>query len=125
MNETIQVTLDAKLLEELQQTVTKQGVSLGDIFADAAQKYLDEARRKKIQKEFEHYTIIHAELKTKYLGQHVAIHEGQVVDHDADLSELIHRVRLRYGRIPIMFTQVGEQPMREFVVHSMHRVDSK
>ncbi len=122
MEKTIAVTLDAELLESLTQITAQKGMSVENVFADMAQQFIDEARREKIHKEFEHYKALHAELKAKYLGQHVAVHEGQVVDHDADLSALIRRVRQRFGRIPIMFTQVGEQPTREFTTHSTRLV---
>ena len=36
MNETIQVTLDAKLVEQLKQTTTEKGVSLNTVFGELA-----------------------------------------------------------------------------------------
>ena len=118
MTETIQVTLDSSLLSSLKQMTEQQGVSLERIFADLAQQYVQEQRSQKIRAETKHYTAMHAELKKKYLGQHVAIHEGRLIDHDADASRLVRRVRQYYGLIPIMFTQVEEAPEPELVIRS-------
>ncbi len=118
MNETIQVTLDSKLVEELRQTTAQQGVSVESVVADLAQQYLREVREKKLQKESEHYLAMHTQLKEKYLGQHIAIHEGQLVDHDSDVTALIKRLRQRYGRTPIFVAQIDEKPIREFVIRS-------
>ena len=125
MNETIQVTLDSNLIEELKQTTARAGVSVESVFADLAQQYLREARDQKLQAEFERYQALHAELRAEYLDQHVAIYEGQLVDHDTDVSALLKRVRARFGRAPVLITQVGEKPMREFVIRSPRLVRSE
>ena len=39
--------------------------------------------------------------RTRYGNQHVAIKNGQVVDHDADQRSLYLRVRRRYGADPV------------------------
>jgi len=41
------------------------------------------------------------ELVEKFDGEHVAIHKGDVVDHDKDLVKLVERVK---GRYPIRLT---------------------
>ncbi len=122
MNATLQVTLDAELVDALKQTAAQQGVVIENVLADLARKYLREARREKIRREFECYQAMHTELKAKYLGQHVAIHEGRLVDHDADVGTLAKRVRQRFGRTPILITQVEESPVQEYVFHSTRLV---
>ncbi|MEK7277806.1 MAG: hypothetical protein AAB427_10690 [Chloroflexota bacterium] len=118
MNATLQVTLDAELVEALKQTAAQQGVGIENVLADLARKYLREARREKIRREFECYQAMHTELKAKYLGQHVAIHEGRLVDHDADAGTLAKRVRQRFGRLPVMLAHVEDEPIKEYVFRS-------
>ncbi len=122
MNETIQVTLDSKLAEQLKQTIAQKGVSADSVFADLVQQYLDEAREAKIRVEFERYQVMHAELKEKYLGQYVAVHGGEVVDVDPDVNILIKRVRQRLGQIPVLFTPVEKSPIHEYFIHSTRMV---
>ena len=119
-----QVPMDAKLAESLQQVAAERGKPLEAVMNDLARKYLREARREVIKAEFEHYLAMHTELKAKYLGQHVAIHEGRLIDHDSDPMALAHRVRQRYGYIPILITQVSEQPRHEYVIRSPRLVRS-
>ena len=119
-----QVPMDAKLAESLQQVAAERGKPLEMVMNDLARKYLREARREVIRQELEHYQALHAELKAKYLGQHVAIHEGRLVDHDTDPMALAHRIRQRYGYIPILITQVREQPVHEYLIRSPRLVRS-
>ena len=42
------------------------------------------------------YKSLHAQLVKSYLGQTVAIHHGQLVDHDPDPVALLQRVRACY-----------------------------
>jgi hypothetical protein len=82
-----------------------------------------QARRAKIDQEFEAYQAMHAKLRETLLGKHVAIHDGQLIDSDSDAMTLVHRVRQQYGHIPILFTQVEEQPIKEFTIHSIRIVE--
>lgn len=125
MTTMVQVPMDNKLFDEMQQVTTELGVSLEDVFNDLARKYLREARRQKIDAEFEHYQALHAQLKEQYYGQHVAIHNGELIDHDADLGALIGRVRQRLGRTPVLITQVGDKPMAEYTTHSFRVVSQE
>lgn len=120
METTIELKLDAGLVERLKQTTAEQGVTLEQVLADLAQKYVADAWERVIDQETESYKILHPHLKDTYLGQHVAIHEGKLIDHDTDASNLVRRVQDKYRRVPILITQVHEQPVREFVIRSPH-----
>ena len=123
MNTTIQVTLDAELASSLKETSEQQGLNVEAVLVDFARQYVREARRKKLQAEFANYQRMHPQLKTQYLGQHVAIYEGRVIDDDADALALAQRIRRRFGHIPILIIQVSEQPLREFVIRSPRLVE--
>lgn len=93
----------------------KAGVD--ELLSKAIQRYLWELDRRKISEESRIYRQRHAELKAQYLNQYVAVHDGQVVDHDADFSTLRQRIRQRFGRKPVMMTLVGETVERPLVRH--------
>ena len=113
-----QISLDANLVESLRQVAMEKGMTLDQIFDDLAQQFLREARQARLQREQEAYRALHPELKTKYLGQSVAIYNGEMVDHDADVMALVRRVRQRVGNAPVLFCEVEEEPEREYVIHS-------
>jgi hypothetical protein len=58
------------------------------------------------------------QLRAVYLGQYVAIHQGEVIDHDADLRTLHLRVFERLGHTPVLLKQVTNRPERELVFRS-------
>jgi hypothetical protein len=45
------------------------------------------------------------------------MHNGEVVDHDMDVTVLRQRVRQRLGRKPVMITMVEEDAERPLVWH--------
>jgi hypothetical protein len=120
-----QVPLDAKLAESLRQAAAEQGTNLEDVLNELVEKYLREVRRENLRIEFEHYASMHAELKASYLGQHVAIYEGRLVDHDPDASALVRRIRQRFGRAHVLITQVEDEPIPEYMIRSPRLVRSE
>jgi hypothetical protein len=48
------------------------------------------------EREIAAYHRLHPELWRKYPGQHVAIHDDHLVDHDADSFALSRRISRRY-----------------------------
>lgn len=118
MDETIRLPLEPALMEDLKQLAAQRGESIENVLGDLVRNYVREARRERIREESEHYQAMHARLKEEYLGQHVAIHEGRLVDHDPDPVALLRRVRERFGRTPVLITQVGGKPVREFMIRS-------
>jgi hypothetical protein len=117
------VSIDAELEEPLEQIASEQRTSVEKILNDLARRYVRQARRAKIDQEFEAYQAMHPQLKEKMLGQHVAIHNGQLIDSDSDPMTLVARMQEQFGRAPILFTQVDEQPGREITIRSVHFVN--
>jgi hypothetical protein len=74
----------------------------------------------KIKAEVTAYIILHPSLLEHYLGQYVALHRGEVIDHDADFQLLHTRIRQRFGRQPILIRRVETDVQRELVFRSPH-----
>src|ERR1700722_17691349 len=53
------------------------------------------------EREYQAFMRLLPELLKTHRGQHVAIHEGQVVDSDANDIDLIQRVHAKVGYVPI------------------------
>ncbi len=112
------IKLDSELFEALKQVTAPQGVTVESVIQQLARQYLREKRHAKIQEEFERYQAKHSELKAKYLGQHIAFYQGEVIDQDTDPMALVARVKARLGDAPVLVLQVHEQPIQEFVIRS-------
>ena len=59
-----------------------------------------------------------ADLSAKHPGKYVAVHNGEVIDHDPGIRTLHLRVYEKYGRTPILLKQVVAGPERELVIRS-------
>ena len=59
-----------------------------------------------VDKEIIAYHKLHPTLKQNYLGQHVAIYKGELIDHDADGVALSQRVYEKYPDKFILIRQV-------------------
>ena len=104
------ISVEPELYEQLEAVAQAEETRPEAIAQEAFRLYLWEQSHHKIAQESAAYHERHAELKEQYLGQYIAMHQGEVVDHDADFQSLYQRVRQRYGKTPVMLTQVGEEP---------------
>jgi glutamyl-tRNA reductase len=109
------IVVKPELYKRVEEAAREQKASVDEIFAQAIRRYLWELDRRKISEESKAYREQHVELKTQHLGEYIAMHEGQVVDHDKDFSALRRRVRQRFGHTPVMITQVEEIAERPLV----------
>jgi Arc/MetJ family transcription regulator len=111
------LVIEPQLYSRIEQAADEHKIGVDRILAEALRRYLWELDRRKISEESQVYQQRHAELKAQYLGQYIAMHDGQVVDHDMDVAALRQRVRQRFGRKPVMITLVEEATERIFVRH--------
>lgn len=84
----------------------------------ALRSYLTQLRREKIRAENEAFEQQHSALLTNYRSEYIAMHEGQVIDHDPDLRILHLRVFARLGHTPVLLKRVTVEPERELVFRS-------
>ena len=107
------ITLKPDLLETLAKDAEQESRSVNDIVNEAVELYLRERQRAKLNREIVAYEAMHSELRQKYLGQWVAIHQQELVDQDHDRVALYQRIRAKYGRISVLLRQVADQPIDE------------
>jgi len=115
---TTTLALQPALWEQLQQTANEQKTDVLELVETAIHTYLRQIEREQIEAEAEAYQKLHPMLMQKYLGQYVAIHHGQLIDHDKDFQQLHARVRQRFGRRPVLLRRVEEAPERILVFRS-------
>ena len=90
-----------------------------EAFVDKALRtYIVQFRREKIRAENKAFEQQRETLLAKYPGQYVAVHNGQVIDHDQNLRTLHLRVFDRLGHIPVLLKQVTKEPAPELIFRS-------
>jgi hypothetical protein len=107
------VVVRADLVDALEKSPELQQKTVDDLVNEAVARYIQDLQSNKLNQEIRAYERLHAELKDKCLGRWVAIHQGQLVDQDAERVELYRRVRARYGKTAVLIRQVREQPTEE------------
>lgn len=102
------VAIEPKLFQRLEQAAVESELNTGEMFDQALRRYLWELDRRKIARESNAFRHQHADLKDRYLGRYVAMHNERVVDHDPDFNRLRQRVRERFGHTAVMISLVEE-----------------
>jgi hypothetical protein len=111
------ITIEPELYQRIEKAALTQQSDIVVLLHKAVRHYLWELDRRKISEESKIYRHRHAELKEQYLDQYIAMHEGQIVDHDANFSVLRQRIRQKFGPAPIMITLVEDTPERVLTRH--------
>lgn len=101
------------LIERIQHLAQESNRDTTQIVEDAVQAYLDQLEREKIHKETEAFWAMQADLVVQYLGEYVALHQGQVVDHDPDIVCLEQRVAEKLGDVAVLIAPVTGEPRRD------------
>ncbi len=104
------VEIDSDLVNEIYRYGKNDNGNLIPIIEDALRRHLFQLRQEKIDRERRYYEAHHTVLVQTYLGQYVAVHDEAVVGSGPDGHELAHRMRQKYGRIPIAIIRVEETP---------------
>lgn len=81
--------------------------------------FSEDPRRPQMEKEVAAFEEQHSTLVAQYLGEFIAMVQGQVIGHDLDQWALIRRVRSDYPDQVVLFRQVEESLPRDLVVHSV------
>jgi hypothetical protein len=101
MPTTITLTLPDDIVEQVQTKAHQDGKPLQEILADALRQVYPPValhpRHTQMQQEMLAFQALHPQLVKTYLGEFVAIKDGQLVDHGLDFDTLIDRVRDQYG----------------------------
>ena len=71
-----------------------------------------------VEREMQAYIAMHPTLLEEYLGEHVAIYQGKLIDHDKDPGALLARIDAKFPDEFVWTTQVGSEPVRTFVLRS-------
>ncbi len=104
------VDLSPRLFEQIRWIARWQQVTTAELTTRALSNYLDRLEWETLQSEMDAFQAQLPDLLANYPDQYVAIHEGQVIDSDADLRTLHGRVYARMGGVPVLLQKVTDMP---------------
>lgn len=112
------IDLSPRLMEQVGWVARWQQVTADELTARALSSYLDRLEWEKLQSEMDAFEAQLSTLRATFFGQYVAMHEGQVIDHDSDLRTLHSRVYARMGAVPVLLQKVAVTPESDLRVRS-------
>lgn len=119
MGKRVSVTLPDAVYEYALLVAEADQRSIADVLLDSMVQtppiFSVDPERTEMLREQAAYASMHADLLANYEGQFIAIHLGDVLDHDFDEQALSQRVRQRYPGSVILVRQV--LPQAERVLH--------
>lgn len=97
---------EGNLVWQIEQLAEQTAQPVEKVLATAVETYLDQLERDGVHAETQVFWAMQDELLAQYPDQHVAIYNGNVVDHDTDAAHLELRVRQRFGPLPVLIAPV-------------------
>jgi hypothetical protein len=107
------IILQPELRTRLEQSAQQEARTPTDLVSDALEYYFQAKQVEKINQEIAVYEKLHPQLWASIPGEWVAIHNGELVDHDVDEVAVYRRIRTRFPRIAVLLRQVKSTPVEE------------
>ena len=118
MSHIVELVIEDNLFSQLEQKAIGKGADVQAIAYEAIQRYLQDEEQEKMQQEIAAYHDLHPELLKNFPGQYVAVHQGQVVDHDMEQLALYLRIRQHYPGEIVLIRQVPPEAEKSWTMRS-------
>ena len=106
---TATLTLPQKTIDSLEQVAAQRGITSSELADNAIRQYLRREAEKKIAQEETAYQDQHEQIFSQFEGRYVALHNGEVIDHDQNELDLYLRIRHAYPSLGILIKHVTNQ----------------
>lgn len=107
-----EIRLREPLASQIQREADSYGLAVEQLIETAVRHYRFQAQREKINTESAWWNALTPEKRARYLGEFVAVHRHEVIDHDRDEESLRKRIRAKYGKTAILIAP--SEGRREF-----------
>ncbi|MCB8945977.1 MAG: hypothetical protein H6658_19700 [Ardenticatenaceae bacterium] len=122
MGTQVTLTIPDKLYRRAQQVARMKQQDVSEVLVEAIQLTdVGEGsleRETAVAREEAAFQQLHPKLWQQYPGQYVAIHDGQLVDHDTDQVTLFLRMREQYPDEFVWIAPVQPQAQEEYHIRS-------
>jgi acetolactate synthase regulatory subunit len=107
------IALQPDLAERVRRITRSKGATVEDFVNQAVREHLEQLEEQRLEAEIQAFERMHPQLVKQYLGQFVAVHEGQMVDTDVDFETLFLRLEKYLGDVPVLIRLVSAEPTLE------------
>lgn len=95
-------------MDEAISTLIEQGLASGDENIENIEGLESDPA---VEREMRAYIAMHPMLRKEYIGQHVAIVGGKLIDHDLDYAALFERIEQAYPDQFVWLAKVEDEPL--------------
>jgi hypothetical protein len=125
MTEQINVSISQTLYQRVRDLARIRNQPVADVLAEVLENALPQGDEPEtssedaaVEQEMNAYIAMHDTLKQKYLGKHIAIFGGQLIDVDEDYGALYQRIEAQYPNQFVWLATVEEEPMPTLMFRS-------
>lgn len=111
-----ELLISENLVQTIREEASLRGLTIESFLQGAVTRERTLSDRRKIEREQSWWLSLPLRERAKYEGEHVAVHDCRLVDHDSDKIALYRRVRARYGNTAVLIMP-AEGP-QEIVIRS-------
>lgn len=112
------LTITDEVAKGLHNMANQLGLQPTQLLEKALQQFLREEASKKISQEEQYFRQQLSQLLAEYADQYIAMHNGQIIDSDANELELYLRIREKYPYTGILLKKVTPQTEEVWHVRS-------
>lgn len=98
------------LVQTIEDEASLRGLTIEDFLFRAVTRERTILDRQKIEREQKWWQSLPLRERAKFQGEHVAVHNHRLIDHDADRFALYRRVRETYGDTAVLIMPAEGAP---------------
>ncbi|MFN8489181.1 MAG: DUF5678 domain-containing protein [Caldilineaceae bacterium] len=118
------ITLKDQTASQLTKLAAAQSTSPEDLIEKAIRDLLHAEASRILTRETQIFRAMHEQLLNRYAGEYVALHHGQLIDHDVDQLALYLRVDELYPDEIILIKQVCPEVEEVYTIRSPRLIDA-
>jgi hypothetical protein len=99
-----EIVLGEPLASQIREAAEAQGMAVENLIEAALRQYRFQAQQAKLDAEAQWWRGVTQSVRASYNGEYVAVHNHEVVDHDADEEILRRRIRARFGKVAVLIS---------------------
>ena len=107
------ISLQPDLVRQINRLSQAKGETVEEFIDHAVRKHVERLEEQKLKAEAQAFIHLHSQLVSQYLGQFVAIFEGQLIDHDEGFETLFLRIQNTHQDEIVLIRQVTPKPTIE------------